>query len=379
MNRTPYILLFVFGLGCDPFVTQFSEESEVSYFQSSAIVDNVYQGQEGEMKVVSWNIRFGSGRFPFFGDSCGEGVVADTETINSTMEKIADSLNRIDADIVLLQEVDISSKRSGYMNQIQYLLDNTYLNYGVYASVWKSDYVPTDGLGRVDMGNAILSKYELTDAKRIPLQLRTDQSSLVRYFYLRRNILQVTVPAFSMVQKKFHAVNIHATAFATDDTKQQHINKFADILNEINLNNEYFVGGGDLNSIPPSAATDYCANDACDGDTYHTSGIDPYHLEGSFFNNFPGEQELLTPLYSSYDSAIDFSLRNLPEHFTHAPSTSMLDEFSERRYDRKIDYLFTNLSWKQSSGITHQEAWELSDHMPVSGIINFQNEISARK
>ena len=379
MNRTPYILLFVFGLGCDPFVTQFSEESEVSYFQSSAIVDNVYQDQEGEMKVVSWNIRFGSGRFPFFGDSCGEGVVADTETINSIMEKIAESLNRIDADIVLLQEVDISSKRSGYMNQIQYLLDNTYLNYGVYASVWKSDYVPTDGLGRVDMGNAILSKYELTDAKRIPLQLRTDQSSLVQYFYLRRNILQVTIPAFSMVQKKFHAVNIHATAFATDDTKQQHINKFTDILNEINLNNEYFVGGGDLNSIPPSAATDYCANDACAGDTYHTSGIDPYHLEGSFFNNFPGEPELLTPLYSSYDSAIDFSLRNLPEHFTHAPSTSMLDEVSERRHDRKIDYLFTNLSWKQSSGITHQEAWELSDHMPVSGIINFQNEISARK
>ena len=109
MNRTLYILLFVFGLGCDPFVTQFSEESEVIYFQSSAIVDNVYQDQEGEMKVVSWNIRFGSGRFPFFGDSCGEGVVASTETINSTMEKIADSLNRIDADIVLLQDVDISS------------------------------------------------------------------------------------------------------------------------------------------------------------------------------------------------------------------------------------------------------------------------------
>ena len=372
-------MLFIFVLGCDPFVTQFSEESEASYFESSTIVDDVYQPQSGELKVVTWNIRFGSGRFPFFGDSCGEGVVADKETINSTMEKIADSLNMIDADIVLLQEVDISSKRSGYMNQIQYLLDNTYLNYGVYASVWKSDYVPTDGLGRVDMGNVILSKYELTDAKRIPLQLRTDQSSLVRYFYLRRNILQVTIPALSLFQKKFYVVNIHATAFATDDTKQQHINKFTDILNEINLNNEYFVGGGDLNSIPPLATTDYCANDACEGDTYHTSGIDPYHLEGSFFNNFPGEPELLTPLYSAYDSAIDFSLRNLPEHFTHAPSTSMLDEVSERRHDRKIDYLFTNLSWKQSSGITHQEAWELSDHMPVSGIINFQNEISARK
>ncbi len=47
---------------------------------------------------------------------------------------ISEKLNSIDPDVVLLQEVDFLSKRSGYINQIQFLLDNTNLNYGAYAS-----------------------------------------------------------------------------------------------------------------------------------------------------------------------------------------------------------------------------------------------------
>ena len=87
----------------------------------------------------------------------------------------------------MLQEVDILSKRSGYIDQVQYLLDNTSMNYGCYASVWQADYIAFEGTGRIDMGNAILSKYELSDAERIQLRLRTDQSDLVRYFYLIQN------------------------------------------------------------------------------------------------------------------------------------------------------------------------------------------------
>ena len=37
------------------------------------------------------------------------------------------------------------------------------------------DFVFSDGLGRINTGNAILSKFEITDAKRIKLSLRTDQ------------------------------------------------------------------------------------------------------------------------------------------------------------------------------------------------------------
>ena len=71
------------------------------------------------------------------------------------------------------------------------LLSN--LDYGAYASMSEVDFVPTDGLGRINTGNAILSKYPITDAERIQLRLRTDQDALVKYFYARRNIIKVNI------------------------------------------------------------------------------------------------------------------------------------------------------------------------------------------
>ena len=198
------------------------------------------------------------------------------------MEAIAETLTVIDPDIVLLQEVDLGSKRTGYWNQIQYLLDNTHLNYGVYASVWEVDFIPTDGIGRVNMGNAILSKYEIGPSERIQLRLRTDQPDYEQYFYLRRNILKSEIPELaSSSQKKFYAVNIHATAFATDDTKEKHVAKYLQILENINLEGHAFVSGGDLNAVPPAANIDYCMNDICEGQSYHEDGIEPFHKEGS--------------------------------------------------------------------------------------------------
>ena len=362
-------------LGCDPFVTEFKDLSgAVMYDTNRDFTSTTYDS--GNVKVVTWNIRFGIARFPFFGDSCGDDVILDDDTIEQNMAAIADSLNAMDADIVLLQEVDVSSKRTGYMDQVQYLLDNTNLNYGCYASMWKADFIPSDGIGRIDAGNAILSKYELTDAERIQLRLRTDQDGLTQYFYLRRNIVKAKIPALTQGTQDFYAVDIHATAFATDDTKQQHIDKYVETLAEIHDGGDLFVTGGDLNSVPPGSSTDFCVSDMCDGDDYHTDQAEEeeYHKEGSYFDNFDGEPDILVPLYDTYDAAIDTASYNLAEHFTHAPSTSMIDDTTATMYDRKLDYLFTNGTWDSGSGRTHQAAWELSDHLPVSAVVNLGGE-----
>jgi hypothetical protein len=171
-------------------------------------------------------------------------------------------------------------------------------------------------------------------------------------------------------------VDIHATAFATDDTKQQHIDKYVETLAEIHDGGDLFVTGGDLNSVPPGSSTDFCVSDMCDGDDYHTDQAEEeeYHKEGSYFDNFDGEPDILVPLYDTYDAAIDTASYNLAEHFTHAPSTSMIDDTTATMYDRKLDYLFTNGTWDSGSGRTHQAAWELSDHLPVSAVVNLGGE-----
>jgi endonuclease/exonuclease/phosphatase family metal-dependent hydrolase len=357
-------------LGCDPFVTEFEDLSDAVMYEANSKSNATYDS--GNVKVVTWNIRFGIARFPFFGDSCGDDVILDDATIEENMAAIADSLNAMDADIVLLQEVDVSSKRTGYMDQVQYLLDNTNLNYGCYASMWKADFIPSDGIGRIDAGNAILSKYKLTDAERIQLRLRTDQDDLTQYFYLRRNIVKAKIPALAQGSKDFYAVDIHATAFATDDTKQQHIDKYVETLAEIQSSGDYFVTGGDLNSVPPGSVTDFCLSDMCDGDDYHTDQAEEYHKEGSYFENFEGEPDILDTLYQAYDAAIGSDDANLPIHLTHGPSTSY--EMNDIKYDRKLDYLFTNGIWENASSKTHQAAWELSDHLPVSAVFNVGGE-----
>ena len=368
--RPSFVLLVLFICsGCDSFVVEFPDSSEPLKFTASNVDQDSKTYQDGGLKILTWNMRFGIGRLPFFGDSCGDEVIAYETTVASTMQAIAETLNVIDADIVLLQEVDLESKRTGYWNQIQYLLDNTYLNYGVYASTWQSDFIPTDGIGRVNTGNAILSKFEIGSAERIQLRLRTDQSDLVQYFYLRRNILKAEIPELTSGQKKFFAVNIHATAFATDDTKQQHVDRYLEVLGKIDSDGDVFISGGDLNAVPPGAVIDYCMNDICDGEDFHVAGAEPFHKEGSYFQNFQNEPDILVPLYERYQPAIEVEAINQPENYTHAPITSMLNDSTIRKYDRKIDYLFTNMEWDDSSGSTHQSCWEISDHMPISASV----------
>ena len=372
-------LLFLLLIGCDPFVTEFSETENAVMYKASNIPGDSDVYDDGALKVVTWNIRFGSGRFPFFGDSCGDEVISENSDVKLIMQAIADTLNKIDADIVLLQEVDVSSKRTGYLDQVQYLLENTYLNYGCYASMWKADFIPTDGIGKINTGNAILSRYEITEAERVELRLRTDQDDLIQYFYLRRNILKAKIPSLAQSGKDFFAVDIHATAFATDDTKQQHLIKYSEVLSEIANNNGIFVSGGDLNSVPPNSTVDFCMLDKCDSEKYVDSegseseyhSIDSSagpHKEGAFFDNFEGEPDILQPLYNNYSAAISHADGSTLDssNYTHAPSTSY--ERHDIKYDRKLDYLFTNGSWEDGSGYTHQEAWALSDHMPVSAV-----------
>ena len=363
-----FLLLILLKLGCEPFATSFPEISEAKMYRAEDIVNPISNPEH--IKVVTWNIRWGCGRLPWVFDSCGDIALSDYESVEVIMGKIADTLNSIDADIVLLQEVDIESKRSGFMDQVQYLLNNTNLNYGAFATRWEVDFVFSDGLGRVHDGNAILSKYEITDAERIKLSLRTDLDTLVNYGYARRNIIKAKFPELSKDGKDLYAVNIHATAFATDHTKQKYINKYIDTLNDIQNDGDYFVAGGDLNSVPPGSAIDFCDSDKCDGEECDGDFENNEAYQGSYFGHFDGESDILIPLYNSYNSAVNLVDANQPYHYSHAPSTSF--EMNGIKYDRKLSYLFSNKDWEDGTSITHQSAWEISDHMPVSSVLLFE-------
>ena len=345
---TFFILLIA---GCDPLVTEFSNTESPKEYTAKTLAA---PPNKDTLTVVTWNIRFGIGRANWFGDSCGDLVLFDDETIKNGLELLALQIAEMDADILLLQEVDIDSKRSAYIDQVQWLLDHTSMNYGVYASMWQVQFVPSDGLGRVNTGNAILSKWPLSEAERVQLSLRGDQDALTKAFYVRRNVLKAVV---NYPGSPFWAVDIHASAFSNDDTKQKQFLEFKDVLDEINAKGELFVAGGDLNELPPGATkNNYCDEDRCPDEL-------PESDEGCDFSN---ETTWISPLYDAYTpsvSLVDY-LQNENMYFTHASTHNMNDERYE--WNRKLDYLFTNTAWVIRSARTYQEAQLESDHVAVS-------------
>ena len=64
---------------CEPFVTEFDDLTDAIMYQAANKTSHQYDGTD--LKVVTWNIRFGIARFPFFGDSCGESVILDDAAI----------------------------------------------------------------------------------------------------------------------------------------------------------------------------------------------------------------------------------------------------------------------------------------------------------
>jgi endonuclease/exonuclease/phosphatase family metal-dependent hydrolase len=343
---------------CEPLATGFDDTGEAHYLIKSdytAPPDTFHS-----VKVMTWNIRFCAQRLPWFGDACGSRVILTEEEVYRGLDGIVGYINEMKPDILLLQEVDMSSKRTDFIDQLQYIFDHTYFGYAAYGAQWETQFIPSDGIGRLHEENVILSRWAISDAKRIQLALRGDQDKKTRYFYERCCIVKgkINLPGVH----NLYALNVHASAFATDDTKYKHIERFKQELDKITSEGDWFVAGGDLNTLPPgSDSTDYCMEDMCPGESFHHPTDQPLHKDGS---NYTPEKDWLTGFYNDYSSVIplDEYLPNQLQYFTH---TTRPDHF----WDRTLDYIFTNYHWQANSGISHQDALTLSDHAPVSGVL----------
>lgn len=349
------LLCLLFVSSCEPLATGFDEVGDAEYHTANVLtaVPDTFT----TIRVMTWNIRFGAGRIAWFGDACGNRVILSKDEVYASLQAVAERIRITQPDILLMQEVDVNSKRSGYIDELQWLLDHTYFNYAVSGSQWKAQFIPSDGLGRMDERNVIFSRWKISDARRTQLALRADQDKLTRYFYERCCLVtgKIEIPHAGSL----YAVNAHTTAFATDDTKQRQLVQFKDELDRIARDGAWFVAGGDLNTLPPgSDTTDYCIQDMCTWESYHAAGDDPMHKEGS---NYEPEIHWLDTLYSDYTCAVPLEeyRQNQFRHFTH---TTRGDHF----WDRTLDYLFTNFNWVENSAVTHQEATRESDHAPVS-------------
>lgn len=312
------------------------------------------------IKVMTWNIKFAGGRFDFFFDGHGNRVVMTKDEVMHHLKGLARKIVQVQPDVLMLQEVDVNSHRTADVDMVQWLLDNTHLNYGVYASQWKARYIPRHGLRHIDDGNAVLCRWPLLDPVRIALAPIREAGPLYRYFYLKRNLLstRVLLPRGNNLD----VVNTHTEAF-WPEAKRRHIAGFEAELHRLHRQGRALIGGGDLNVIPPGS-----------------------HINGGFpdspatglaakADHFGDQGDWLKGLYASFNPAVpleDYQFDN-SLHVTHSTHG---DHF----WNRKLDYLFTNVTVVPSSTMTHQdktrggmETMPLSDHAPLSVSIRLKS------
>jgi endonuclease/exonuclease/phosphatase family metal-dependent hydrolase len=338
--------------GCDPFNTEFDDlETPVSY---QAHGDKPAPDPTQPLRVMNYNVKFGGGRIDFFFDCFGDRVLMSKEEVIANLERLLPVIQKYDPDVLVLQEVDVNSKRGAYVDQVQWLLDHSDLKYGLYASQWKADYIPSDGLGAMDDGNAILSKYPFSDSQRIALKLRTEQSGIERYFYLKRNVLRakLEVPG----KQPTYVVATHADAYSKDGTKRQHIERFKQELDTLAADGNTVLGVGDLNTLPPGTKKQFGFPDSVCKD------------EEFIADDYRAEADWLDSLYADFtpEVPLDVYQADNESYFSHSVDKNSF-------WNRKLDYIFTNATVVPDSGLVHQdkahggiETMPLSDHAPVS-------------
>jgi endonuclease/exonuclease/phosphatase family metal-dependent hydrolase len=173
--------------------------------------------------------------------------------------KIIDYIIKIDPDVIFLQEICKWTSRTGGYDQVKYLKEelkkrNTSYNYFCYASIHKVKFIPVLKFmkfeGKTDMGNMIISKYPISNAKRHKLAIRKDTSAIERFFDLRRNALtcDLNIEGYN---KTIFLLNSHISAWALDNTKNLQMNKIHNIVMRNKFNGKNIIFGGDFNTVPP--------------------------------------------------------------------------------------------------------------------------------
>ncbi len=208
--------------------------------------------------AATYNIGFGaySQDFTFFLDTgydkegnetCGYYSKAKSkDEVIFNVNGSIDTIEKLNPDFVLLQEVDIKSTRSHKINQNE-MFSNVLSSYdNVFAYNFDTAYLPYplyDMHGKSLAGLSTFSKYKINHAERVEY---TISDSLSKLFDIDRcfsvSIIQVENG------KKLYMVNSHMSAYDKGGTiREKQIQELNDFLSMCKENGDYVVVGGDFN------------------------------------------------------------------------------------------------------------------------------------
>ncbi len=202
------------------------------------------------LRILCWNIGYGGlgDNMDFFYD--GGTRVRDTkERTMENLSAIIATIREQDADIVLLQEVDLDSKRTYHIDECAMLHEALPEYYMYFAYNYRSFFVPIplhEPMGRMGSGLVILSKFRPDTVVRHQYPSRFPFP--VSMFNLKRCLMTAQ---FTLADGSTLIVgNTHNTAYDTGNMRSVESDYLAQLFRKYTDEGIRFVFGGDWNQYP---------------------------------------------------------------------------------------------------------------------------------
>ncbi|WDV47494.1 hypothetical protein PV797_07385 [Clostridiaceae bacterium M8S5] len=213
--------------------------------------------------IMTWNIGFGVlNRDVDYFTAGGKIAIAKSKSdVYQNLEGILKIMNSKPVDFYVLQEVDIKSKRSKYINEYEYILNSFRESCSAYAINYKVKFVPYpifNELGSVKSGLVTIGKYSFNSAYRY--NLPGNYIWPVRTLMPDRCIL-VTDCDIEGKKEKLYIINIHNSAFDRNaKNRKKQIEYIKNFMLEKYREGNYVVVGGDWNLIFNRNTSTYRSN-----------------------------------------------------------------------------------------------------------------------
>ena len=206
------------------------------------------------LSILTFNTGYGGldKDHDFFMDG-GTGVNCDSEEqIKNNVAGITNIIKDANADVVFLQEVDLDSKRSAYVDQSKSYYGIRDDDNHAYAANFRCDFIPypfPEFIGKVECGLVTMNTFNVKEAERIALP--TPFTWPMRTCQLKRCLLLERIPIEGS-DKQLVLVNLHLEAYDEGEGKIAQTKLLASVLKSEYEKGNYCIAGGDFNQTFPS-------------------------------------------------------------------------------------------------------------------------------
>jgi len=243
-------------------------------------VERIYVSSDNEpttktkFEILTWNIGYaGLGNdMDFFYDG-GKKVRTSEKRTQQNIDAISSKLAEYSSvDFILLQEVDIKSKRSYYINNLELIKKVLPNFYNYYVPNYRVKYVPlpiTKPMGSVESGLVTFTKYEPFSVVRHSF---VENFSWPKRLFTLDRCFMVTRIMLSN-KKELLIINTHNSAFDDGTLKDKQLKQISDFVTTEYVKGNYIILGGDWNQTPPSFNDDIFGKIIDDKATFKISSI----------------------------------------------------------------------------------------------------------